>query len=123
MKDINFMEISSETYHPLVQFTQKQKEHLVKLIELDSQFLKNQKIMDYSLLLVIEQNAESEGVLIDENNQESIVSERVEIEKQIANTFHNMFNQNDSTDSSRDSSARERNRFSNKINGTRIGQN
>ena len=53
---MNFLEISSEIFHPLVQFNKGQKQLLEQLIELDSQFLKNQKIMDYSLLLVIESN-------------------------------------------------------------------
>ena len=62
---MNFLEISSEIFYPIVQFNKSQKDLLEELIELDSQFLKNKKIMDYSLLLVIETKADEMELIID----------------------------------------------------------
>ena len=91
LKDMNFLEISSEKYEPLVKFDKKQKDHLEELIQLDSQFLRDQKIMDYSLLLVIElQPINEEEYSLD--SKEIIVNDIVEemlIEKQIKTATFN----------------------------------
>jgi len=52
LKDTNFTEINKDL--DLIKLNQKQIDNLEKLIEADSLFLKRNKLMDYSLLLVIE---------------------------------------------------------------------
>ena len=53
MKDMNFLEISQEVN--MIKLHPGEKQLLEEIIELDSKFLESQGLMDYSLLLVVEQ--------------------------------------------------------------------
>ena len=53
MKDMNFLEISQEVN--IIKLHPGEKQLLEEIIELDSKFLESQGLMDYSLLLVVEQ--------------------------------------------------------------------
>ena len=54
MKDINFREITKDMKMPLVEMETEEAKRLNETIKADSEFLKKHNIMDYSLLLVIE---------------------------------------------------------------------
>jgi hypothetical protein len=53
MKDMNFLEISQEVN--MIKLQPGEKQLLEEIIELDSKFLESLGLMDYSLLLVVEQ--------------------------------------------------------------------
>lgn len=59
MKDQNFKEINKDLNLTLITLTWQQKEHLEEMIELDSEFLREHGLMDYSLLLVVEELGEN----------------------------------------------------------------
>jgi hypothetical protein len=51
---MNYIEINQDLHGSLINITTGQYDQLENLLKLDSLFLKGQKLMDYSLLLVIE---------------------------------------------------------------------
>jgi len=51
---MNFIEISREMNIPILSLNSKQKDKIDFILQQDSMFLYKQKIMDYSLLLVVE---------------------------------------------------------------------
>ena len=55
MKDINFIEINKDSGFSLIELTFEQNDLLQKIILNDSMFLESLGLMDYSLLLVIEE--------------------------------------------------------------------
>ena len=54
LKDINFLEIQNDLKTHLFKGTASTKEKIMKILMLDSLFLQSHNIMDYSMLLVIE---------------------------------------------------------------------
>ena len=54
MKDMNFEEINKDLNYSLVNFSNEKKDELRSILEQDSLFLSKYGIMDYSLLLVLE---------------------------------------------------------------------
>ena len=54
MKDMNFEEINKDLNYTLVNFSNEQKDEFRHMLEQDSKFLSKYGIMDYSLLLVLE---------------------------------------------------------------------
>ena len=54
MKDINYLEINKEFNEQLLRLDTKKFIQLKTLIKMDSEFLKNHNLMDYSLLMAIE---------------------------------------------------------------------
>jgi hypothetical protein len=54
LKDMNFQEINGGLDHALLSLSRTQHAHLEEVLKKDSQFLRDHKLMDYSLLLVIE---------------------------------------------------------------------
>ena len=54
LKDLNFMEINKAMNYTLLQIHSSTKSTLQSILDLDSTFLKNHYLMDYSLLLVVE---------------------------------------------------------------------
>lgn len=55
MKDLNYLMINKEKDNSLLQLSRADYNHLKNIIDLDSQFLMKHNLMDYSLLVVIEQ--------------------------------------------------------------------
>ena len=55
MKDLNFLEIDKDCGFSLMELTSNQNKLLKKIIINDSMFLESLGLMDYSLLLVIEE--------------------------------------------------------------------
>jgi hypothetical protein len=60
LKDVNFLEIQKEKGKKLVRIDDFVNKNLHKIIKIDSEFLKDHNILDYSLLLTIENLSESE---------------------------------------------------------------
>ena len=54
LKDINFMEIQADLKRMLVECTQEKKLEILDILRKDSKFLREHSIMDFSLLLAIE---------------------------------------------------------------------
>jgi len=54
LKDVNFIEIDKAMNFQLLNMQADDRDELISIISKDSNFLKNQGLMDYSLLLVIE---------------------------------------------------------------------
>ena len=54
MKDNNFIEINRDLNNTLVNFTNDQIKKFSTMIEMDSKFLRDHNLMDYSLLMTIE---------------------------------------------------------------------
>lgn len=54
LKDLNYVEINRDFDQRFMTLNKEQYDSLEWLIKLDSIFLKNHKLMDYSLLLVVE---------------------------------------------------------------------
>ena len=54
LKDINFMEMQADLKRMLVECTQEKKLEILDILRKDSMFLREHSIMDYSLLLAIE---------------------------------------------------------------------
>ena len=54
LKDINFMEIQADLKRMLVECSQEKKLEILDILRKDSKFLREHSIMDYSLLLAIE---------------------------------------------------------------------
>ena len=59
MKDLNYVEINKDCGYTLMELTQEQNTKLNNIINIDSLFLQSQGLMDYSLLLVIEETSKS----------------------------------------------------------------
>lgn len=66
MKDINYLEINKEFEGQLMKLDKKQYRLLNWLIKMDSDFLRNHNLMDYSMLLVIE------SVKIEDQDEENM---------------------------------------------------
>jgi 1-phosphatidylinositol-4-phosphate 5-kinase len=64
MKDLNYLDINNDLNQSLMKLTKSQFDQLEWLVKLDSVFLKNHQLMDYSLLLVIEK-AKIDNLYID----------------------------------------------------------
>jgi hypothetical protein len=60
LKDVNFLEIQKEKGKKLVRIDDFVNKNLLEIIKIDSEFLKDHNILDYSLLLTIENLSESE---------------------------------------------------------------
>ena len=60
LKDVNFLEIQKEEGKKLVRIDDFVNKNLLEIIKIDSEFLKDHNILDYSLLLTIENLSESE---------------------------------------------------------------
>ena len=56
LKDLNFLEVSKELNDRLICFDRNDSFYLQKILKSDCEFLCNHNLMDYSLLLTIEQN-------------------------------------------------------------------
>jgi hypothetical protein len=56
MKDLNFLEISKQMNEKLIEFNQEDRAYLQQILKSDSKFLADHNLMDYSLLLTIEQS-------------------------------------------------------------------
>jgi hypothetical protein len=54
LKDINYIELNRDLNYQAMCLTEQQKEEIQGLIEMDSEYLCSQRLMDYSLLVVIE---------------------------------------------------------------------
>ena len=59
LKDVNFLEIQKEKGKKLVRIDNFVNKNLLEIIKIDSEFLKDHNILDYSLLLTIENLSES----------------------------------------------------------------
>ncbi len=60
LKDVNFLEIQRENDKKLINIDNFVKESIQKIIKIDSKFLRDNNILDYSLLLTIENLTESQ---------------------------------------------------------------
>ena len=60
LKDINFMEMQADFKRMLVECSHEKKLEILDILRKDSKFLREYGIMDYSLLLAIEDNPEPE---------------------------------------------------------------
>ena len=71
MKDNNFKEIAKDLAFTLVEIDNNQIMKLSKIIEEDAEFLREHNLMDYSLLLVIEETKQNFGGFMSINNAEN----------------------------------------------------
>ena len=60
MKDNNFLQINHDLHHSLITMEEEMKANYKKMVAADSMFLAVHKIIDYSLLLVIETSKEND---------------------------------------------------------------
>ena len=60
MKDNNFLQINHDLHHSLITMEEEMKANYKKMVAADSMFLAVHKIIDYSLLLVIETSKEKD---------------------------------------------------------------
>ena len=70
LKDVNFLEIQRENDKKLINIDNFVKESIQKIIKIDSKFLRDNNILDYSLLLTIENLTESQTeILLQKRNE------------------------------------------------------
>ena len=71
MKDSNFTEIQKDYNGMMMSLTEEECENLRQSIELDSLFLRDHGIMDYSLLLIIENIKPKTKISVNDSRNQS----------------------------------------------------
>ena len=70
LKDLNFLEIQQKKNKNLINIDNFVKKNILKIIKIDSEFLRDNNILDYSLLLTIENLTESQTeILLQKRNE------------------------------------------------------
>ena len=77
LKDVNFLQIKREMKGKLIELGKNHRDEIVTVIQKDAEFLMKHNIMDYSLLLTIEQHVKTDPLkrfLLEEQKRSSISS-------------------------------------------------
>ncbi len=70
LKDLNFLEIQQKKNKNFINIDNFVKKNILKIIKIDSEFLRDKNILDYSLLLTIENLTESQTeILLQKRNE------------------------------------------------------
>ena len=70
LKDLNLEEMQSDLKRQLFEGPFEQKKEILSILKADSMFLRKQNIMDYSLLLAIEDHEQTEDLSINSRDNE-----------------------------------------------------
>ena len=80
MMDLNFLDINKSSNFNLMRLSSEEKTRLEWIIQLDSKFLMNHNIMDYSFLLMIETSIDENTGKANKNNKKKKLEQVIEVE-------------------------------------------